>query len=76
MSDYTPTTNFTAKDGLVSGNPLKIIRGAEFDTEFGDIASAIQTKANTANPTFTGAVNVTDLTVSGTLIANIDEGTY
>ncbi len=76
MSDYTPTTNFTAKDGLISGNPLKVVRGTELDGEFAPIATAIQTKANTANPTFTGIVNLTDLTVSGTFIATVAGGTY
>lgn len=54
MTDYTKSTNFTSKDSLSSGNPLKIIKGAEFDTEFNAIATAVATKANSASPTFTG----------------------
>ena len=34
MSNYTKTTNFTAKDTLPTGNAAKIIKGTDFDTEF------------------------------------------
>ena len=55
MSDYTKSTNFASKDSLASGNPLKIIKGTEFDTEFNNIATAVATKADLLNPVFTGA---------------------
>lgn len=54
MTDYTKSTNFTSKDSLSTGNPLKIIKGTEFDTEFNAISTAIATKADIASPTFTG----------------------
>lgn len=54
MSNYTKTTNFTAKDTLASGDSNKIVRGSEFDTEFNAISSAISSKADLASPTFTG----------------------
>ena len=54
MSDYTKSTNFASKDNLSSGNPLKIVKGTEIDTEFNNIATAIATKADSASPTFTG----------------------
>jgi hypothetical protein len=54
MSDYTKSTNFATKDALSSGNPLKIVKGTEIDTEFNNIATAIATKADLASPTFTG----------------------
>ena len=54
MSNYTKSTNFASKDNLISGNPLKIVKGTEIDTEFNDIATAIATKADLASPTFTG----------------------
>ena len=50
MSDYTKTTNFTAKDTLPAGDTNKIIRGSEFDTEFDAIATASATKADIASP--------------------------
>jgi hypothetical protein len=77
MSDYTKTTNFTAKDSLPSGDSGKVIRGSEFDTEFTAISTAIATKANIASPTFTGTVTIPALTFTGTLsTGTIDGGTY
>jgi hypothetical protein len=65
MSNYTPTTNFAAKDSLPSGDPAKTIRGSEFSTEFNELASSIASKANSANPIFSGTVTLDDLNVSG-----------
>jgi hypothetical protein len=44
MSNYTKSTNFASKDNLSSGNPLKIVKGTEIDTEFNNIATAVATK--------------------------------
>jgi len=76
MSNYVKTTNFTAKDSLSSGDPNKVIRGSEFDTEFNNIATAVATKIEAASPTFTGTTTVADLTVSGTFTGTIAGGTY
>jgi len=54
MADYSKATNFTAKDGLPTGNAGKIVKGTELDTEFTAISSAIASKANINSPTFTG----------------------
>lgn len=54
MANYTKATNFTAKDSLPSGNAGKIIKGAEIDTEFTAIASAIASKADLNSPALTG----------------------
>lgn len=54
MSNYVKSTDFAVKDGLLTGNPNKIIKGTEIDTEFNAIAVAVQTKADLASPTFTG----------------------
>jgi hypothetical protein len=54
MTNYTKSTNFATKDNLSSGNPLKIVKGTEIDTEFNNIATAVATKADLASPTFTG----------------------
>lgn len=54
MSNYVKATDFASKDALLSGNPAKIIKGTEIDTEFNSIATAVQTKADLASPTFTG----------------------
>jgi len=55
MSNYTKSTNFATKDNLSSGNPLKIVKGTEIDTEFNNIQTAVATKADTTSPTFTGS---------------------
>lgn len=54
MSNYTKATNFATKDSLSTGNPSKIVKGTEIDTEFNAISSAIASKADLASPTFTG----------------------
>ncbi len=54
MTDYVKSTNFTAKDTLVSGDPLKKVKGTEIDVEFNAIATAISSKADAESPTFTG----------------------
>jgi hypothetical protein len=54
MTDYTKATNFATKDALVTGDPLKAVKGTEIDDEFNAIEDAVETKANLASPTFTG----------------------
>jgi len=49
MSNYTPGTDFSVKDALVSGDPEKLILGADFDVEFVAIQTAVATKEDTAN---------------------------
>lgn len=51
---YTPTTNFGAKDSLPTNDPAKVIKGAEFSTEFTAIQTAFGQAAPVASPTFTG----------------------
>jgi hypothetical protein len=55
MSNYVKATDFSVKDGLLPGNPAKIVKGTEIDDEFDAISAAIQTKADLASPTFTGS---------------------
>ena len=54
MSNYVQSTNFATKDALPSGDPLKIVKGTEINTEFNNIAVAVATKADLVSPTFTG----------------------
>lgn len=72
MSNYTKSTNFATKDTLASGNPSKIVKGTEIDTEFNAIASAVASKADLASPTFTGVPAVPTATAGSntTQIAN------
>ena len=75
MSNYTKSTNFTAKDALPSGDSGKIIRGSEFDTEFTAIQTAVNSKADAASPSLTGTItfNGVGLTATGTEI-NFTDG--
>ncbi len=66
MSDYTKSTNFATKDNLSSGNPLKIVKGTEIDTELNNIATAVATKADLASPTFTGTPTLPTGTIAVT----------
>ncbi len=54
MSNYSKSTNFATKDNLSPGNPLKIVKGTEIDTEFNNIATAVATKTDNASATITG----------------------
>ena len=76
MSNYTKSTDFAIKDSLSTGNPSKLVKGTEIDTEFSAIQSAVNSKADKANPTFTGTITAANLTVSGTFTGTIDGGTY
>lgn len=58
MSDYVKATNFYAKDALLTGNPDKLIKGAEIDAEYNAIATAVASKANLNSPNFTGTPTV------------------
>lgn len=54
MSNYTKSTNFASKDSLSTGNPLKIVKGTEIDTELNNIATAVATKADLSSPALIG----------------------
>ena len=71
MSNYIKSTNFTAKDSLPTGNANKVVRGSEIDTELSAVAVAVSTKADSANPIFTGTV-----TLGSSVVGTIDGGTY
>lgn len=66
MSQYTKSTNFATKDALASGNPSKIVKGTEIDTEFNNIATAIATKTDNASANITGGTitGITDLAIA------------
>jgi len=76
MSNYTKATNFAIKDSLSTGNAGKIIKGTEINTEFDNISSAISSKPDANSGALTGTTTAVNLTVSGTLTATIDGGTY
>ena len=66
MSNYTKTTNFASKDNLSPGNPLKIVKGTEIDTEFNNIATAVATKTDNSAAAITGGTitGITDLAIA------------
>ena len=66
MSNYTKSTNFATKDNLSPGDPLKIVRGTEIDTEFNNISTAISTKTDNSAAAITGGSisGITDLAVA------------
>jgi len=79
MANYTKATNFTAKDGLPTGNSGKIVKGTEIDTELTAIASAISSKADLNSPALTGtptaptassATNTTQIATTAFVLAN------
>ena len=73
MTAYTKTTNFAAKDSLLVGNSNKIIKGSEHDVEYTNIATAVNSKANTSSPTFTGTAtfeNIGSVALAGATIEN------
>ena len=74
MSNYTKTTNFATKDSLASGDPAKIVKGTEINAEFDNIATAVNSKANKADPAFTGTMTAVTVNVSGTLTAGTITG--
>jgi hypothetical protein len=54
MANYSKLTNFATKDALLTGDPLKVVKGTEIDDEFEALETSIATKADLAGPTFTG----------------------
>ena len=60
MSNYTKSTDFATKDNLTSGNPLKIVKGTEIDTEFNNISTAIATKLDSSSAPSGTIVGTTD----------------
>jgi len=65
MTNYAKSVNFAVKDTLTSGDPNKIVSGAEIDTEFNNIASASTTKIDKVPAAGTG--NVAKFTATGAI---------
>ena len=65
MSNYNKATNFAVKDTLTSGDPDKVVSGAEIDNEFNSIASAVTSKADKVSGSTTD--NLAALDANGNL---------
>lgn len=84
MSNYTVTTNFTAKDSLPSGDPGKLIKGADFGTEFTNISTAINDNTTdiTALEAFRSAITASTAELNNTtgttsnIQAQLDENLF
>ena len=55
------------KDSLPTNDPAKVIKGAEFSTEFTAIQTAFGQAAPIASPTFTGTATFNNITATGTV---------
>jgi len=66
MSDYSRSIDFTAKDALTTGDPNKIVKGSDVDSELDAIGTASVTKANKYPPVASG--NVAVLSAAGDLV--------
>jgi hypothetical protein len=64
MTNYVQSTNFATKDALPSGDPLKIVKGTEINTEFVNIATAVATK-----------LDITSLYPIGSIYINASDST-
>lgn len=64
MTNYVKTTNFTAKDSLISGDPGKLVKGYDFDVEFDALVTAVGSKADSYSGTFTGIPTAPTATVT------------
>jgi hypothetical protein len=54
MSDYNLAVTWSGKDGLSDSDAGKVISGADFNSEFTTVQTAVNSKANIASPTLTG----------------------
>ena len=54
MSDYTLAVTWSGKDALSDSDSAKVISGADFNSEFTTIQTAVNSKADIASETLTG----------------------
>lgn len=67
MSNYSQTTFFTPKDSLPTSDPAKTIFGAAYDVEFGNISTAMSSKADTTSTPSFASLTVTGMITGGGL---------
>jgi hypothetical protein len=66
VANYVKSTNFAVKDTLLTGNPAKLVKGTEIDTEFNAISSAIATKLDST----VASLTVTNITTDNLIVGN------
>ena len=76
MSNYTIAVGWSGKDALADTDPGKVISGADFDTEFTAVRTALNSKADangSSSENFTcNALTATTGTIGGESIVTID----
>jgi hypothetical protein len=68
MSDYTVTFDGAGKDALTTGNANKVAKGADLDTDFDNIATAIATKYDSSDLASQAQAEAAPATVNTTLM--------
>ena len=66
MSDYTIAVGWSGKDALADSDAAKVISGADFNTEFSAVRTAVNTKAD-LNGKSTESFAINNATAAGTL---------
>ena len=66
MSNYTLAVNWSGKDGLSDSDAAKVISGADFNSEFTTVRTAVNSKAN-LNGAAGESFAMNNATVAGTL---------
>ena len=68
MTDYIKSTDFASKDALLTGNPSKVVKGVEINTEFDNIAAADATNLKSGGtlgtPSAGNLANATNLPIA------------
>lgn len=67
MTDYVKISDYAAKDALITGNPAKLVKGSEIGADFDAVATAVATKADSANSTLTGTTSAVDVSIANDL---------
>jgi len=66
MSDYTLSINWSGKDALSDSDAAKVISGADFNSEFTTVRTAVNSKAD-LNGKSTESFAINNATIAGTL---------
>ena len=66
MSNYTLAVNWSGKDALSDSDAAKVISGADFNTEFTTVRTAVNSKAD-LNGDASESYAIDDATIAGTL---------
>jgi len=78
VTNYTKSTDFAVKDALLSGNPSKLVKGTEINTEFANIQTADATSVKGSGSSVDNAIarfdGVTGYVVQNSAVSISDAG--